>query len=140
MSMRFVHCMIRVSDLTASLAFYGETLGLQQIRMKHYESGRFSLYYFAAVPEDPEIELTHNWDVSEYQSGNAFGHVAFRVEDIYAVCERLVQAGVTILRPPRDGHMAFVKDPNGISIELLQRGPALPPVEPWLSMKSQGTW
>lgn len=140
MTILFAHCMIRVTDLPASLIFYGETLGLQQTRVRHYESGRFSLYYFAAAPDAPEIELTHNWDVNQYQSGNAFGHVAFRVGNIYDICERLEQAGITILRPPRDGHMAFVKDPNGISIELLQQGSALPPAEPWVSMDSQGTW
>jgi lactoylglutathione lyase len=132
--------MIRVSDLAASLAFYREALGLEQTRESHHESGRFSLYYFAAAPGEPEIELTHNWDTNQYQSGNAFGHVAFRVNDIYQACERLMRAGVAILRPPKDGRMAFVKDPNGISIELLQLGAALPPADPWLSMENQGSW
>ncbi|MBU1225519.1 MAG: VOC family protein [Gammaproteobacteria bacterium] len=138
--MLFVHCMIRVSDLQASLDFYGRTLGLQQTRVRHYESDRFSLYFFAAAPGDPEIELTHNWDTSRYEPGNAFGHVAFRVGNIYEACERLMHANVPILRPPRDGHMAFVKDPNGISIELLQQGSSLPSAEPWVSMENQGKW
>lgn len=140
MPIQFLHCMIRVADLEASLAFYGEKLGLQKIREKHYDTGRFSLYYFAPRPGDPEVELTHNWDTDQYQAGNAFGHVAFRVENIYQICTRLSENGVAILRPPRDGYMAFVKDPNGISIELLQQGEALPPAEPWLSMQNFGTW
>lgn len=138
--MRFLHAMIRVSDLDASLRFYGQGLGLQLIRSKDYHEGRFSLYYFASQAGAPEIELTHNWDQSHYANGDTFGHLAFCVDNIYARCLQLQHCGVTILRPPRDGKMAFVKDPNGISIELLQKDAPLPPVQPWLSMPNTGSW
>lgn len=138
--MKFLHSMIRVSDLDASLHFYGEALGLQLVRSKDYPEDRFSLYYFASEAGAPEVELTHNWDKFSYVNGDNFGHLAFCVDDIHAICLRLQHAGVAILRPPRDGRMAFVKDPNGISIELLQKDAALPPVQPWLSMANSGSW
>ena len=138
--MKFLHSMIRVVDLNASLTFYSDALGLNLIRHKDYPDGRFSLYYFASAAGEPEVELTHNWDNATYTNGNNFGHLAFSVSDIYATCLRLQQAGVTILRPPRDGKMAFIKDPNGISIELLQEGIALAPQQPWLSMQNTGSW
>jgi lactoylglutathione lyase len=132
--------MVRVSDLEASLAFYS-TLGLTEVRRSDHPGGRFTLVYLA-VPGDEagEIELTHNWDEEQYTGGRNFGHIAFEVDDIYESCERLQNAGVTILRPPRDGHMAFVRSPDEISIELLQRGPALPPKEPWASQPNTGSW
>lgn len=138
--MKFLHSMIRVVDLNASLTFYSDALGLNLIRHKDYPDGRFSLYYFATTAGEPEVELTHNWDNTTYTNGNNFGHLAFSVGDIYATCLRLQQAGVTILRPPRDGKMAFIKDPNGISIELLQEGVVLAPQQPWLSMQNTGSW
>lgn len=138
--MKYVHAMIRVSDLAASLRFYQDLMGLTLLRRKDSEKGRFSLYYFASAEGEPEIELTHNWDQGSYVGGNAFGHLAFRVDDVYEACQRLAAGGVSILRPPRDGYMAFVKDPSGISIELLQTGAALPPAEPWASMPSTGSW
>lgn len=138
--MKFLHSMIRVVDLDASLKFYGDALDLKLIRHKEYPDGRFSLYYFASEAGAPEIELTHNWDSTTYTNGNNFGHLAFSVSDIYALCHRLQQAGVIILRPPRDGKMAFIKDPNGISIELLQEGFALAPKQPWVSMQNTGSW
>ncbi|RZI84940.1 MAG: lactoylglutathione lyase [Rubrivivax sp.] len=138
--MKYLHAMIRVADPQASLRFYQDLLGLVLLRRKDSEKGRFTLYYLASAEGEPEIELTHNWDGGEYIGGNAFGHLAFRVADVHAACQRLADGGVTILRPPRDGHMAFVKDPSGVSIELLQAGPALAPIEPWASMPSTGTW
>ena len=138
--MKFIHAMIRVANLHASLRFYQELMGLRLLRRKDSETGRFTLYYLAIDEGEPEIELTHNWDESSYTSGDAFGHLAFRVEDIYATCQRLLHGGVDILRPPRDGYMAFVKDPSGISIELLQMGGALPAQEPWVSMPNIGRW
>lgn len=138
--MKFLHCMIRVQDLAQSLDFYENKLGLTLMRHKEYTQGEFSLYYFATGPGEPEIELTHNWDNRRYSTGTHFGHLAFRVENIYDVCSRLQQQGVPILRPPRDGHMAFIKDPNQISIELLQAGDALAPAEPWVSMPNVGSW
>jgi len=146
--MQYLHTMVRVSDLDESLDFYCNKLGLQEISRKESDKGRFTLVFLAA-PEDeqrareeraPMVELAWNWDPEEYTGGRNFGHLAYRVEDIYALCQRLADAGVTINRPPRDGHMAFVRSPDGISIELLQRGEALPPREPWASMENTGTW
>ncbi|MGQ7246170.1 lactoylglutathione lyase [Halomonas sp. V046] len=146
--MQYLHTMVRVSDLEASLQFYCELLGLKEVRRKENDKGRFTLVFLAA-PEDearsgetqaPELELTHNWDPEEYQGGRNFGHLAYRVDDIYALCQKLQDGGVTINRPPRDGHMAFVRSPDGISVELLQKGDALAPAEPWASMENTGSW
>lgn len=146
--MQYLHTMIRVSDLDASLRFYCDLLGLKQISRKDVEKGRFTLVFLAA-PEDeararedraPMIELTWNWDPEEYTGGRNFGHLAYRVDDIYALCQHLQDHGVTINRPPRDGHMAFVRSPDGISIELLQKGDPLPTKEPWASMENIGSW
>lgn len=139
-TMKYLHAMIRVSDIEKSLAFYQDLLGLQLIRKKDYPKGEFSLYYLATEEGGPEIELTHNWGGGEYTSGNAFGHLAFSVENIYDLCEKLEKANITILRPPRDGHMAFIKDPSGVSIELLQEGERLPDNEKWLRRESIGSW
>ncbi|MEY2867430.1 MAG: VOC family protein [Arenimonas sp.] len=139
--MKYLHTMVRVSDLDASLRFYCEGLGLKEVRRMENSAGRFTLVFLSA-DETPtaEIELTHNWDPEpEYGSSRNFGHLAFRVDDLYAVCERLQAMGYTINRPPRDGHMAFVRSPDLISIELLQEG-RLPPQEPWLSMPNTGSW
>ena len=141
--MRFLHSMVRVLDLDAALHFYCDLLGLVEVRRNEVESGRFTLVFLATGHEtdSAQIELTYNWDQDEpYTSGRNFGHLAFAVDDIYALCEQLQAGGVTILRPPRDGRMAFVKSPDGISVELLQRGPALPLQEPWQSMPSTGSW
>lgn len=139
--MRYLHAMVRVLDLDAALTFFVDQLGLVETRRKDVPGGRFTLVFLATEPGAPEIELTHNWDQEEpYGGGRNFGHLAFSVEDIYALCDRLQSAGVTILRPPRDGRMAFVKSPDGISVELLQAGGALPPREPWVSMPSTGSW
>jgi lactoylglutathione lyase len=139
--MKYLHTMVRVSDLDASLDFYCDKLGLEELRRKEVPQGRFTLVFLAA-PGDAEaqIELTYNWDPEENGEGRNFGHVAYRVDDIYATCQRLLDGGVTINRPPRDGHMAFVRSPDNISIELLQKGDALPPREPWASMENSGTW
>ncbi|MFK2905727.1 VOC family protein [Dyella ginsengisoli] len=140
--MKYLHTMVRVRDLDASLRFYCEGLGLREIRRRDVPAGRFTLVFLAA-PEssEAEIELTHNWDSSEdYGSARNFGHLAFRVEDIYALCAHLQSMGYTIHRPPRDGHMAFVRSPDLISVELLQAGEALPPAEPWASMPNTGSW
>ncbi len=146
--MRYLHTMIRVSDLDASLDFFCNKLGLVEISRKPNEKGRFTLVFLAA-PHDveaakssaaPMLELTYNWDAEAYSGGRNFGHLAYRVDDIYATCEKLQKAGVTINRPPRDGHMAFIKTPDGISIELLQEGGALPVKEPWASMPNTGSW
>ncbi len=138
--MKYLHTMVRVSDLPASLGFYG-LLGLREVRRIENERGRFTLVFLAAPgDEDAQIELTHNWDPEPYTVGRAFGHLAYAVDDIYATCERLRAGGVTINRPPRDGHMAFVRSPDNISIELLQKGAALPPTEPWSSMPNTGVW
>lgn len=139
--MRYLHTMVRISDVDQSLDFYCNKLGLVQTRRKDYPEGRFTLIFLAA-PETPEaeIELTWNWDPEQYTIGRAFGHLAFQVQDVYATCQRLMDGGVTINRPPRDGHMAFVRSPDGISIELLQAGDPLPPREPWASMPNTGTW
>ena len=141
--MRYLHTMLRVRDLDAALDFFVHKLGLRELRRRDSEKGRFTLVFLGSGdPSDPaEIELTHNWDQKEpYPTGRFFGHLAFRVDDIYATCERLQNGGVTVLRPPRDGHMAFVKSPDGHSVELLQKGESLPPREPWASMPSTGEW
>lgn len=139
--MKYLHTMVRVRDLDASLRFYCELLGLRELRRRESEGGRFTLVFLAAPEnDDAQIELTYNWDPEDYGGGRNFGHVAYEVSDIYASCERLRDGGVTILRPPRDGRMAFVRSPDGISIELLQEGEALPPREPWASMPNTGTW
>lgn len=138
--MKFLHAMLRVSDPQATVAFF-QLLGLAERRRRDVPQGRFTLI-FLGVPGDEggEVELTHNWDESGYSSGRNFGHLAFLVDDIYATCRRLSDAGVTINRPPRDGHMAFVRTPDGISVELLQQGDRLPPAEPWASMPNSGEW
>ncbi len=139
--MKFLHTMVRVQDVDQSLNFYCNQLGLVETRRFDVPQGKFTLIYLATEPGAPEVELTHNWDSNEqYQGGRNFGHLAFEVDDIYALCQSLQDAGVTINRPPRCGHMAFVKSPDGISIELLQKGEALPPQEPWLSMENTGSW
>ena len=139
--MKYLHTMVRVSDLDASLDFYCDKLGLAEVRRKDVPAGRFTLVFLAAPgDESAQVELTYNWDAEEYTGGRNFGHLAYAVEDIYATCQRLADGGVTINRPPRDGHMAFVRSPDGISIELLQRGEALPPQEPWASMENSGSW
>ena len=146
--MQYLHTMVRVSDLDASLDFYCDKLGLVEISRRESERGRFTLVFLAA-PGDaerarsegaPMLELTWNWDPETYTGGRNFGHLAYRVDDIYATCQRLMDAGITINRPPRDGHMAFVRSPDGISIELLQAGDPLPEQEPWASMENTGTW
>ncbi len=139
--MKYLHTMVRVANLDASLAFYVDKLGLIESRRVENQAGRFTLIFLAA-PESPEaeVELTCNWDEHDYAGGRNFGHLAFAVEDIYAACERLMKGGVTINRPPRDGRMAFVRSSDNISIELLQKGKALPPREPWSSMQNIGVW
>ena len=139
--MRYLHTMVRVSDLDASLDFYCNKLGLKQVRRVDHDAVRFTLV-FVAPPgqEDCAIELTYNWDPEQYTGGRNFGHVAYEVDDIYALCARLRDAGVTINRPPRDGKMAFIRSPDNISIELLQKGAALPKAEPWASMANTGAW
>ena len=139
--MRYLHTMVRVSNLEESLDFYCNKLGLKQVRRIDHEAGRFTLVFVAAPgQEDCAIELTYNWDPEEYSGGRNFGHVAYEVDDIYALCQRLRDAGVTINRPPRDGMMAFIRSPDNISIELLQKGDALPKAEPWASMPNTGAW
>ena len=140
--MRYLHTMVRVSNLEQSLDFYCNKLGLAEVRRYDNEKGRFTLVFLAA-PGDQEramVELTYSWDPEEYGIGRAFGHLAYEVDDIYALCEKLMKAGVTINRPPRDGRMAFVRSPDNISIELLQKGGALPAAEPWTSMPNTGSW
>ena len=138
--MKYLHTMIRVSDVAQTLRFF-ELLGLQELRRYDNEAGRFSLIFLAAPgDESAQIELTHNWDEQGYDGGRNFGHVAYAVDDIHAACQRLMDGGVTINRPPRDGRMAFVRSPDGISVELLQAGPALAPAEPWVSMPNVGNW
>ncbi len=146
--MQYLHTMVRVRDLDASLEFYTDKLGLVEAQRMDNEKGRFTLVFLAA-PEDleraqaeraPLVELTYNWDPEEYGGGRNFGHLAYRVDNIYELCQRLMDRGVTINRPPRDGHMAFVRSPDNISIELLQRGEPLPPQEPWASMPNTGEW
>lgn len=139
--MKYLHTMVRISDVDASLKFFRDALGLEVTREMKNDQGRFTLIYLAA-PGNPEaeVELTYNWDPEEYTGGRNFGHMAYEVEDIYATCQRLTEHGVTILRPPRDGYMAFIRSPDNISIELLQAGKPLPPAEPWASMKNTGSW
>ena len=145
--MRYLHTMVRVTDLDASLRFYG-LLGLQEVRRMENEAGRYTLVFLAAPADrdrsaaerSPEVELTFNWDPETYGGGRNFGHLAYKVDDIYAACQRLMDGGVVINRPPRDGNMAFVRSPDGISIELLQEGAPLPPAEPWISMPNIGSW
>ena len=139
--MKYLHTMVRVSDLDASLDFYCNKLGLREIRRKDVPEGRYTLVFLAAPgDESAQVELTYNWDPEDYGEGRNFGHLAYEVEDIYAACQTLAEGGVTINRPPRDGRMAFVRSPDGISIELLHRGDALPSQEPWASMENQGHW
>jgi len=139
--MKYLHTMVRVVDVDASLDFYCDKLGLEQLRRYDSEEGRFSLIFLAAPGDDAaQIELTWNWDPEDYGEGRNFGHLAYEVNDIYALCQSLLDAGVTINRPPRDGHMAFVRSPDNISIELLQKGDSLPVQEPWASMPSVGHW
>ena len=139
--MKYLHTMVRVENLEASLAFYVGALGLRELRRTENEKGRFTLVFLAAPGDDSaQVELTYNWDPEKLTGGRNFGHLAYRVENIYETCQRLMDAGVAINRPPRDGHMAFVRSPDSISIELLQAGNALPPVEPWASMPNTGKW
>ena len=146
--MRYLHTMVRVADLDAALDFYCDKLGLVEVRRTENAAGRFTLVFLAA-PDDaeesrttqaPQVELTYNWDPEAYSGGRNFGHLAYQVDDIYAACQRLMDGGVTINRPPRDGWMAFVRSPDGISIELLQKGERLAPAEPWASMPNTGVW
>jgi lactoylglutathione lyase len=146
--MQYLHTMVRVSDLQASLDFYCDKLGMRQVKRRDVEQGRFTLVFLAA-PDDlerferegaPALELTYNWDPEEYGEGRNFGHLAFAVDDIYTTCQKLMDAGITINRPPRCGRMAFVRSPDNISIELLQKGEPLPPAEPWKSMENTGHW
>ena len=139
--MKYLHTMVRVSDLDRSIDFYCNKLGLEELRRYDNENGRFTLVFLAA-PGDSEaqVELTYNWDPEAYGEGRNFGHLAYRVDNIYETCQRLMDGGVTINRPPRDGHMAFVRSPDNISIELLQKGDSLPPQEPWASMENSGHW
>ena len=146
--MRYLHTMVRVKDLDKSIDFYCDKLGLVEVYRTDHEKGRFTLVFLAA-PDDvemakekkaPMVELTYNWDTEDYQGGRNFGHLAYRVDNIYETCQRMMDAGIVINRPPRDGHMAFVRSPDGISIELLQEGEDLPPAEPWASMENTGSW
>jgi lactoylglutathione lyase len=139
--MKYLHTMVRVSDLDRSLDFYVGKLGLREVRRSEHPQGRFTLVFLAAPgDESAQIELTYNWDPEAYSGGRNFGHLAYEVDDIYAICERLSKGGVTINRPPRDGRMAFVRSPDNISVELLQKGTARPPQEPWASMPNTGAW
>ena len=139
--MKYLHTMVRVTDLAQSLAFYCDALGLRELRRHENETGRYTLVFLAAPgDDDAQVELTWNWDPEPYGIGRAFGHLAYAVDDIYATCRRLMDHGVTISRPPRDGRMAFVRSPDAISIELLQRGQPLPAREPWTTMPNVGTW
>ena len=139
--MRYLHTMVRVSNLEDSLDFYCGKLGLKEVRRFDHEGGRFTLVFVAPEgQEDAALELTYNWDPEDYGEGRNFGHVAYEVDDIYATCQRLMDAGVTINRPPRDGKMAFIRSPDNVSVELLQRGDALKPAEPWASMANTGHW
>jgi lactoylglutathione lyase len=146
--MRYLHTMIRASDLDATLEFFVDQLGLMEVRRYDSEQGRFTLVFLAApgdadhaeAAQSPLVEITYNWDPEDYDGGRNFGHLAYRVDNIYETCQKLYDAGVVINRPPRDGRMAFVKSPDGISIELLQEGEALPAQEPWVSMDNSGTW
>ena len=139
--MKYLHTMVRISDVDRSLRFYRDLLGLREIRRREDDKGRYTLIFLAAPGQDETpIELTFNWDPEEYTGGRNFGHLAYEVDDIYALCQRLMDAGVAINRPPRDGRMAFVRSPDNISIEILQKGAALPPKEPWTSMPNTGKW
>ena len=146
--MKYLHTMVRARDLDETLDFYCAKLGLVEVRRYDSEAGRFSLIFLAAPGDveaaqqgqSPLLEITWNWDPEDYDGGRNFGHLAYRVDDIYALCQQLMERGVTINRPPRDGHMAFIRSPDGISIELLQAGEALPPQEPWASMENTGSW
>ncbi len=139
--MKYLHTMVRVSDLDESLRFYCDALGLQELRRLDSEAGRFTLVFLAAPGDDSaQVELTYNWDAENYGEGRNFGHLAYAVENIYETCQRLADSGVIINRPPRDGHMAFVRSPDNISVELLQKGDALAPTEPWQSMPNSGHW
>ncbi len=139
--MKYLHTMVRVTDLDASLDFYCDKLGLKELRRIDNDAGRFSLVFLAAPgDDDAQVELTYNWDPETLTGGRNFGHLAYRVDDIYALCERLQAGGVTINRPPRDGYMAFVRSPDNVSVELLQEGGPLPPKEPWASMPNTGEW
>ncbi|MDH5273130.1 MAG: VOC family protein [Gammaproteobacteria bacterium] len=139
--MKYLHAMVRVTDLDASLRFYCDALGLRELRRTEYPKGRFTLVFLAAPgDDDAQVELTYNWDREEYGTGRAFGHLAYEVDDVYESCRRLMEHGITINRPPRDGRMAFVRSPDNISIELLQKGVAQAPAEPWLSMPNTGVW
>jgi lactoylglutathione lyase len=139
--MKYLHTMVRVTDVEKSLDFYCDKLGLVELHRKESEQGRFTLIFLAAPgDEDAQVELTWNWDPEEYGEGRNFGHLAYQVDDIYAACQRLMDGGVTINRPPRDGYMAFVRSPDDVSIELLQKGDALPTAEPWASMPNSGHW
>lgn len=146
--MRYLHTMIRVADLDKTLHFFESLLGMTETRRIDNEKGRFTLVFLAAsedvergrAEQAPLVELTHNWDPEEYRGGRNFGHLAYEVDDIYATCDKLMKAGVTINRPPRDGGMAFVRSPDNISIEILQKGPSKQPAEPWTSMENVGTW
>jgi lactoylglutathione lyase len=141
MSLKYLHTMVRVTDLDASLRFYCDALGLREISRKEVPQGRFTLVFLAAPgDDDAQVELTHNWDPEEYGGGRNFGHLAYAVDDIYAACAKLQEKGVTINRPPRDGKMAFIRSPDNISVELLQKGAALAPAEPWKSMPNVGQW
>jgi len=144
--MKYLHTMVRVTDIEASLAFYRDALGMDVLSRRDHEVGRFTLVFLAAPGDhSAQVELTYNWPAADgtaevYSGGRNFGHIAYAVDDIYATCQRLLDGGVTINRPPRDGHMAFVRSPDNISIELLQKGPNLPPAEPWASMPNVGAW
>jgi lactoylglutathione lyase len=139
--MKYLHTMVRVTDLEKSLDFYCNKLGLNELNRYDNDGGRFTLVFLAAPGDsDAQVELTHNWDPEEYDEGRNFGHLAYAVDDIYASCQKLLDGGITINRPPHDGRMAFIRSPDNISIELLQKGDALPPAEPWSSMKNSGHW
>jgi lactoylglutathione lyase len=138
--MRYLHTMVRVTDIDQSLRFYRDALGLAELSRRDYPQGRYTLVFLAAPGDAAQVELTHNWDAESYGGGRNFGHLAYEVENIYATCERLREHGVLINRPPRDGRMAFVRSPDAISIEILQRGDALRPAEPWASMPNSGVW
>jgi lactoylglutathione lyase len=139
--MKYLHTMVRVTDIERSLEFYRDALGLKELSRKDYPQGRFTLLFLAAAgDEEAQVELTYNWDPEEYSAGRNFGHLAYSVDDIYAACKRLMDHGVTINRPPRDGRMAFVRSPDNVSIELLQKGPALKPAAPWNTMPNIGRW
>jgi lactoylglutathione lyase len=139
--MKYLHTMVRVTDIDASVRFYCTALGLREVSRKDYPGGRYTLVFLAAPGDEAaQVELTHNWDPESYPAGRNFGHLAYEVDDVYATCQRLAEHGVTILRPPRDGRMAFVRSPDNISIELLQKGAAQTPAEPWKSMPNTGSW